>query len=246
MVKRIYPSSQSLNMWEIYVQTSEFKALAHQISQRLILWFNKNGRDLPWRKTHNPYHILVSELMLQQTQVDRVIEYYQQFLNALPNFEAVAQAPESLLLKLWEGLGYYNRVRNLQKTARIILEKYNGTFPTQKEEILSLPGIGEYTAGAVMTFALNLREPIVDTNVNRILHRIFLYPTKNSENSTFTKILWLLSENLLPEENYWEFNQGIMDFGAIHCTGTKPHCFSCYLKEFCQYYQSLSLTRFFK
>lgn len=212
----------------------------------MLDWFEKNGRDLPWRKTRDPYKILLSELMLQQTQVDRVKEFYRKFLNRFPDFQSVAEADEKEILEYWEGLGYYNRARNLQKTAKLIVEKYKNQFPTDKDAILALPGLGKYTVGAVMTFALNIRQPIVDTNVDRVISRVFL-PKKLLDQigkTEYSKILWLLSERLLPDENFWEFNQGIMDFGAIQCTALKPRCKSCPFSSFCRYYANNSLSRF--
>jgi len=236
-----------LEIWERRVQTRHFNNIRKSFQKDLIAWFSTAQRDLPWRKTHDPYKIMVSELMLQQTQVDRVVDFYEKFINTLPTFETVANADESLLLELWGGLGYYNRVRNLQKTAKIILGQYHGNFPTTKEEILKLPGIGEYTAGAIMSFALNQREPIVDTNVDRVYSRVFLSEKQLSSapKSVREKIMWLLSDALTPYENFWDYNQGIMDFGAIHCKNDKPLCNTCPFQDFCKYYQDHSLTRFF-
>lgn len=236
----------TLEKWNNLLNTPKFIEKQRLFQEGLLNWFEKHARDLPWRKTRDPYRILLSELMLQQTQVDRVIDFYEKFLSRFPDFQSVANAEEAEILKYWEGLGYYNRARNLQKTAKEVQEEYEGKFPTKKEDVLALPGIGEYTAGAVMTFALNLREPIVDTNVNRVLGRVFLQKEKNLTEGDRNKILWRLSEWLLPFEKYWEFNQAIMDFGALHCKPEKPKCSSCPFRGFCTFYSSRSLGRFTK
>jgi A/G-specific adenine glycosylase len=235
-----------LTKWQKTVQTEPFLRIKLQFQDRLLQWFAKKGRDLPWRKTRDPFAILVSELMLQQTQVDRVLEYWPRFLNKLPTFKAVAEAKEEDVLALWEGLGYYNRARNLKKLAKEIQDKYNGQFPTERDQILDLPGIGEYTAGAVMTFALEKRAPIVDTNVDRVYTRVFMHPIKGLTDREQEKIQWLLAEVLTPDQHFGEYNQGIMDFGAMQCTPDKPSCASCPMREFCRYYQQQSLTRFLK
>ncbi len=234
-------------LWKQRIQTPEFQINVSMFQNGLLRWFNRHQRDLPWRKTHDPYKILLSELMLQQTQVDRVIDFYHKFLERFPTFRSVAEAEEAEIIKYWEGLGYYNRARNLQKTAQIVVNEYQGVFPTDKKEIRALPGLGEYTVGAVMSFALNIRAPIVDTNVDRVLSRVFLsYIHNNHLSSTEkSKILWLISETVLPEKKFWEFNQGIMDFGAIQCTPVKPKCNSCPFKDFCLHYKRNSLSRFF-
>jgi A/G-specific adenine glycosylase len=214
----------------------------------LLAWFEEHGRDLPWRETRDPYKILVSELMLQQTQVSRILEYYPRFLEKFPDFATLAHATEEEVVAAWEGLGYYNRARNFYKLAIEVTEKYGGQFPRDKETILTLPGIGEYTAGAVLTFALGIRAPIVDTNVDRVLSRVFISQKDLHEFTTKgqkEKILWIISEALLPEEHFWEFNQAIMDFGAMQCT-PKPHCNICPMKSICRYYNQNSLTRFLK
>ena len=186
--------------------------------------------------------------MLQQTQVSRILEYYPRFLEKFPDFATLARATEEEVVAAWEGLGYYNRARNFHKLAIEITEKYGGQFPRDKETILTLPGIGEYTAGAVLTFALGIRAPIVDTNVDRVLSRVILSQKDLQEFGTRgqkEKVLWIISEALLPEEHFWEFNQAIMDFGAMQCT-PKPHCNTCPMKPVCRYYNQNSLTRFLK
>jgi len=237
--------SDPIIFWKENIHSKRFSTLKNTFQKQLVDWFKQNGRDLPWRKTRDPYAILVSELMLQQTQVDRVAkDYYHQFLARFPTFESIAQAQEEEVIQKWEGLGYYNRAKNLHKLAKEIMEKYHGKFPHTREEILALPGIGEYTAGAVMTFALNLKAPIVDTNVDRVYTRVFLHPPNKLTENQKSKILWLLAEQLLPDSEYWEFNQGIMDLGAMICKTPVPVCHNCPMRSICQYYAKSSLTRF--
>jgi A/G-specific adenine glycosylase len=205
----------------------------------LIQWFKKYGRDLPWRKTRNPYHILISELMLQQTQVVRVAkDYFHQFLQKFPSIQDLAHASEAEVLKAWEGLGYYNRAKNLHKIAQIIVSKYNGKFPEEYDQIMELPGIGKYTAGAILSFAFERDFPIVDTNVERIIRRIFLHNFKISSPAKKEKIIWQISEMLLLREDPWSFNQAILDLGALICIAQKPHCAKCPMRPICQYYQT--------
>lgn len=236
----------TLEKWSKFILTSEFKAIQDFFGVHLVRWFKKNGRDLPWRHTRDPFKILLSEIMLQQTQVDRVIGFFHRFIEQIPDFATLAIAKEETVIDLWEGLGYYNRARNLQKTAQIITNDYHGQFPTNHSDILALPGIGEYTAGAVMSFALNKRSPLVDTNVERVYGRLLLQdiklPISAAEKS---KIFWLIAEQLLPQEEYWEFNQGIMDFGAVLCKLPNPDCNKCPFSSFCRYYHRRSLSRFF-
>ncbi len=203
----------------------------------LIEWFQKHGRDLPWRKTRNPYKILISELMLQQTQVIRVEkQFYHQFLAKFPSFEALAQATEEEIVEAWEGLGYYNRARNLHKLAKIIVSEYGGAFPTDYDQILQLPGIGRYTAGALLSFAFNRDYPIVDTNVDRIIQRVFLHQHKIPSPTKREKTIWEISEKLLLKGNAWTYNQAILDFGALICIAQKPRCSKCPMRPICQYY----------
>ncbi|MBP3625770.1 MAG: A/G-specific adenine glycosylase, partial [Peptococcaceae bacterium] len=148
------------------------KECYEQLPELLLPWFAQNARILPWRADKEPYHIWLSEIMLQQTRVEAVKGYYQRFLDTLPDIKALAEAPEDLLLKLWEGLGYYSRVRNLQKAAKVIMQEHNGVFPSEYEAILKLPGIGTYTAGAIGSICFDIPEPAVDGNVLRIISRI--------------------------------------------------------------------------
>ena len=201
----------------------------------LLPWYREHKRDLPWRTDREPYHIWLSEIMLQQTRVEAVKGYYARFLEALPTIDALANCDDELLHKLWEGLGYYSRVRNLKKAAIRIMTRHNGRFPDTYEEILALPGIGEYTAGAVSSIAFGLKQPAVDGNVLRVLSRlrndassIDLPETKKDARSTLAEIY--------PEEA-GDFTQALMELGATLCgPNRKPRCHECPCREICQGY----------
>ncbi len=229
--------------WIEKTATNSFEKVKTQFQTNLINWFKASGRDLPWRKTKNPYFIWISEIMLQQTQVDRVIDYFNRFTKKYPTVETLAKTSEEEGEKAWEGLGYYARARNLVKSAQIIVNDFNGEFPRTKDEITALPGIGDYTAGAIMTFGLGLPAPIVDTNVERVYSRVFFLSEKWKP-SEKQKVLWHLAEILLPEEEFWEYNQGIMDLGATICTAFKPLCSKCPMNKICRYHNASSLLRF--
>lgn len=179
----------------------------------LLAWYDNEKRDLPWRRTKNPYHIWVSEIMLQQTQVITVIPYYERFLAWFPTVDALAKAPEEKLLKAWEGLGYYSRVRNMQKAAQEIMDDFNGEFPSTYDDILSLKGIGPYTAGAIASIAFDLPEPAVDGNVMRVMARLFEvnYDIGDPKNR---KIFQAIMEVLIDPERPGDFNQALMDLGT--------------------------------
>ena len=200
---------------------------------RLLKWYKKYGRDLPWRKTSDPYHILVSEVMLQQTQVDRVIPKYHEFLDRYPSFEELADAPVSDVKKTWYPLGYNIRPERLHGIACETVERYGGRLPSDAEELLSFKGIGRYTAGAIRSFAFNEDAPILDTNVSRVIHRVFM--AKGNPKTQKPK-LWQLSEALIPRGKGYDFNQAIMDFGATCCTARNPSCRKCPMKSFCRSY----------
>lgn len=201
----------------------------------LLSWYAEYGRDLPWRKTDNPYHILVSEIMLQQTQVDRVIPKYQEFLEKYPDVGTLATAPTDEVKKTWKPLGYNIRPLRLQMIAREVQQEYGGTIPDTPEDLQKLKGIGKYTAAAVSCFGYNKCVPVVDTNVDRVLQRIF-YGKNSSENSKDAKAIWTLAETLVPEDNSYDYNQALMDFGATVCTAKKPLCLLCPMQEFCLVY----------
>jgi A/G-specific adenine glycosylase len=198
---------------------------------RLLKWYEKHGRDLPWRRTSDPYRILVSEVMLQQTQVDRVIPKYHEFLDRYPSFEELADAPVSDVKKTWYPLGYNIRPERLHSIARETVERYGGRLPNDAEALLSFKGIGRYTAGAIRSFAFNEDAPILDTNVVRVLHRVFMAKGDPQKSK-----LWKLSEALIPPGKGYDFNQAIMDFGATRCTARNPICLQCPMKSFCKTY----------
>lgn len=203
---------------------------------RLLDWFRVNGRDLPWRRTRDPYKILVSEVMLQQTQVPRVREYYARFLREYPSVEDLAAASPARVRDSWDGLGYYARARNLHATARKIAREHGGRFPRRVEEIRSLPGVGRYTAGAVVSFAYGEPAPILDTNVRRVLGRVFVR-RQPASSAKLDRRLWALAEAVLPAGEVWAFNQALMDFGATVCTARNPRCPACPLRSLCAFYE---------
>ena len=198
----------------------------------LLPWYRENRRDLPWRKDRNPYHIWVSEIMLQQTRVEAVRGYYERFLNVLPTVEALAGCDDDLLHKLWEGLGYYSRVRNLKKAACVIMEQYGGTFPATHSEILALPGIGAYTAGAVCSIAYDLPTPAVDGNVLRVFSRLNNDSSPIDLPETKKAVTKALAE-VYPKEA-GDFTQALMELGATVCGPNRaPDCGHCPCKEIC-------------
>ena len=181
--------------------------------QKLLAWYDENKRDLPWRRSKNPYHIWVSEIMLQQTRVDTVIPYYERFLESFPTVETLANVSEERLLKAWEGLGYYSRVRNMQVAAQQIMNEFNGEFPSTYEGISSLKGIGPYTAGAISSIAFNLPQPAVDGNVMRVLARLFEV-NHDIGNPSNRKIFQAMMEILIDPDRPGDFNQALMDLGS--------------------------------
>jgi A/G-specific adenine glycosylase len=205
-----------------------------RFSQRLRRWFRANGRDLPWRRTRDPYRVLVSELMLQQTQVSRVLERYDRFLDQFPTLDSVARARPSRVREAWSGLGYYARARNLHALARH-LRTNEATLPDEPERLRSLPGIGAYTAGAIASFAYERRAPLVDTNVARVLKRVFA-PRADFRTGAGQRRLWQLAEDVLPQRGVtaWTHNQAIMELGALVCTARIAHCGLCPVRTMCR------------
>ena len=204
-----------------------------EIVKPLMQWYAKHARTLPWRSDPTPYHVWLSEIMLQQTRVEAVIGYYDRFLEELPDVQSLAAVSEERLLKLWEGLGYYNRARNLQKAAVQICEQYQGKFPESYEEWLALPGIGAYTAGAVTSIAFGKKEAAVDGNVYRIYTRLYADDTEISK-TAFQRNVRETVKEALPEEA-GRFNQALMDLGALICIPNgEPHCSVCPVAEFCK------------
>jgi len=204
-----------------------------KLPKAFLGWYRENARDLPWRKDKNPYHVWLSEIMLQQTRVEAVKAYYIRFLKELPNIEQLSKVEEDKLLKLWEGLGYYNRVRNLQKAARVIMDNYDGVFPTDYHQILSLPGIGEYTAGAIASICYEQAAPAVDGNVLRVISRI-IENYESIEKLVFKKQVSDRLKTVYPRGQCGDFTQSIMEIGAIVClpNGT-PKCVICPAESFC-------------
>ena len=208
--------------------------MLEQIREPLLAWYRENKRQLPWREEPTPYHVWVSEIMLQQTRVEAVKEYYTRFLQALPEVKDLAQCPEEQLLKLWEGLGYYNRVRNMQKAAIEIVEKYGGVMPADYEKILALPGIGSYTAGAVSSIAYGIPRPAVDGNVLRVITRITENPEDILKQSTKKKVETARQE-IMPEDCPGDFNQSLMELGATVCVPNgMAKCEQCPVAQMCQ------------
>lgn len=201
--------------------------------QRLLAWYRRHGRDLPWRKTEDPYHILVSEIMLQQTQVDRVLPKYAEWLEKYPTFHALADAPEHEVANTWYPLGYNIRPRRLQSIAREAVAKYGGELPSDQETLLSFKGIGEYTAGAIRSFAFRQRAAILDTNVARVLFRVFV-AGGDPKRHAVKRHLWMLSATLVPKRHVFDFNQALMDFGAMVCVARNPRCLVCPMSRSCR------------
>jgi A/G-specific adenine glycosylase len=215
----------------------------------LLGWFAQNARDLPWRRTHDPHAVWISEIMLQQTQVRTVVPYWERWMRELPTIQDVASASPDKIHKLWEGLGYYTRVRNLQKAARQIVEKHGGKFPDDFNDVLALPGIGRYTAGAICSIAFNQPAPILDGNVIRVLTRVFGIGENPREKKTNTR-LWRLAEELVTCASRLKsktgtkdedekpatcshLNQSLMELGALVCAPRQPQCAICHLKKLC-------------
>ncbi len=199
----------------------------------LLGWYDRNKRDLPWRKTQDPYAIFVSEMMLQQTQVKTVIPYYERFLKELPNWKALARADEQKVLKLWEGLGYYRRARNLKAAAQMVLKDFGGNLPDTLEDVLKLPGVGPYSAGAVLSIAYQKPLPLVDGNVIRVFSRVFLL-RGDLKSGPGNKKVWDLARQVLPAKRPGDFNQALMELGATLCVSDDPQCLLCPLLDQCQ------------
>jgi A/G-specific adenine glycosylase len=200
--------------------------------QRLLAWYGRHGRDLPWRKTSDPYHILVSEIMLQQTQVDRVLPKYAEWLAKYPSMHALAAAPDGEVAKTWYPLGYNIRPRRLQAIAREAVATYGGELPSDEATLLSFKGIGAYTAGAIRSFAFRQRAAILDTNVARVLFRVFV-GKGDPKSHAMKRHLWTLSETVMPRRDVFDFNQALMDFGALVCVARNPKCLICPMSKSC-------------
>jgi len=208
-----------------------------EFSRRLRRWYARNARDLPWRRTRDPYEVLVSELMLQQTQVSRVVTRYGEFLERFPTLHDVARATPGRVMEAWDGLGYYARARNLHRLAREVTDRgraREARLPADAAELRGLPGIGAYTAGAVSSFAYERRAALVDTNVARVLKRAFA-PTIDSKSSRGQRRTWAIAESLLPRTGRatWTHNQALMELGALVCTARVAHCDRCPIRALC-------------
>lgn len=204
--------------------------------KRLLQWAAIHGRhSLPWQETPCPYRVLVSEVMLQQTQVSTVIPYFERWMQTFPTLQSLAQADEDTVMACWQGLGYYSRARNLQKAARYIMDVHQGLFPQTIEDLLDIPGVGRYTAGAIMSFAYNQFGPIVDGNVKRVFCRLFAIEGQPNQTAVLKK-LWQLAQWLTPQQNNRAFAQGLLDLGATLCTPKKPSCSTCPFQSDCLAY----------
>ncbi|MDP6478370.1 MAG: A/G-specific adenine glycosylase [Nitrospinaceae bacterium] len=216
----------------------------HQsIRRKLFAWYDKTKRDLPWRDTKNPYNIWVSEIMLQQTQVKTVLPYYLRWIKTFPTVEKLAGASERKVLKLWEGLGYYSRARNLRKAAQIIVKDMNGKVPDTVAGLMALPGIGRYTAGAIASIAFGLKAPVLDGNVKRVLSRLFCL-NENGATSASENRLWQKAADLLPTRRPGDFNQALMELGATVCTPKSPTCLQCPVRTSCEVFRRGTLELF--
>jgi A/G-specific adenine glycosylase len=210
----------------VAIQSAKFR-------RRLLSWHRRHGRDLPWRWTRDPYAILVSEFMLQQTQVATVIPYYYKWLRRFPDFASLARASENEVLRAWQGLGYYARARNLHGTAKTVMDRYGGQFPRVIDQMHQLPGIGKYTAHAVANFAFDEAVPIVEANTGRVLARLFNL-RKSIDSDLGRRTLWQHAASLLPKSGAALFNSALLDFGALICLARKPKCDVCPVEAFCR------------
>ena len=212
--------------------STEARTKRPALRRSLLAWFRKEARDLPWRRTRDPYAVWISEIMLQQTRVDQGTPYFERFLDAFPDVHTLAAAKDDRVLKLWEGLGYYSRARNLHRAARIIAEERGGRFPATAEEWQTLPGVGRYTAGAIASIALGEKAAVLDGNVIRVLSRV--YNIEESTDVPATRaLLWELAESLVPANAPGDFNQAMMELGARVCTPRKPLCEACPVRRCC-------------
>ncbi|HEV3341371.1 MAG TPA: A/G-specific adenine glycosylase [Pirellulales bacterium] len=203
-----------------------------QFRRRLLAWYERHARDLAWRRSRDPYRVWVSEIMLQQTQVATVADYFPRFLAAFPTVTALAAAEEEQVLRLWEGLGYYRRARQLHRAAKVIVAEHQGRFPDDIEAVRNLPGIGRYTAGAILSIAFDARQPILEANTVRLFSRLIAY-RGDPYCQAGQNLLWRLAEELLPRSRASQFNQGLMELGSVVCTSRTPACESCPVRSLC-------------
>jgi A/G-specific adenine glycosylase len=200
--------------------------------KKLLSWYDRRARPLPWRETRDPYKIWISEVMLQQTQVKTVEAYYRRFIDRFPSVEELARAAPDEVMKLWEGLGYYGRARHLRRAAREVIDRFNSRVPDTFEELISLPGVGRYTAGAILSIAFGKPSAVLDGNVIRVLARLF-HVTDDVRKASAEKTLWSLSESLLPKRRLRDYNQALMELGALVCRVRNPACADCPVSGSC-------------
>jgi len=202
------------------------------IAAALLDWFSRHKRDLPWRETYSPYHVWISEIMLQQTQMERGVDYFKRWIARFPDLDSLATAQQDEVLKLWEGLGYYSRARNLHKAAQIVMDQHGGTLPTSTEALLTLPGIGPYTARAIASIAFQQDECVVDANVERVVSRLYDIEQPIKSRQTQEEV-GKFAHRLLPKGRARDFNQALMEFGSLVCSPRNPACAGCCLAECC-------------
>jgi A/G-specific adenine glycosylase len=212
----------------------ESLAGVEEVRSALLEWFAAAGRDLPWRNTRDPYRIMVSEIMLQQTQVDRVLPKYRAFLETFPSLEALAEAPTAEVIRAWAGLGYNRRAVNMQRAARAVVNEYGGQFPRDLAALLNLPGVGPYTAGAIACFAFEQDVAFMDTNIRRVIHRLFVGPEEYG--SAGDARLLAIGQAAVPPSHAWAWNQAVMELGALICTAGAPACWRCPVQTYCRAY----------
>ena len=219
----------------LFQHLNRFLSYMRKLQQNLLNWFQDNARNLPWRQSYSPYHIWISEIMLQQTQMDRVVDYFTRWVKIFPDTASITVSSEEKILKLWEGLGYYSRVKNIIRSANIIIKQYNGELPSDYNLLLGLPGIGKYTAGAIMSIAFKKDFAIVDANIERVFARLFNLdkPVKDKETHAF---IWEKAQKIIPHGKTREHNQALMELGALVCIPKNPRCKICPVKEFCLSY----------
>jgi A/G-specific adenine glycosylase len=213
------------------------RARVARIRDGLLDWFSEHGRDLPWRRTRDPYPILVSEVMLQQTQVDRVLPYYMRFLERFPTVEDLANAATSDVIRIWSGLGYNRRAVNLQRAARVVVDELGGSFPDDPADLKKLPGIGAYTAGAIAAFAHERDVAFLDTNMRRVISRV-IFGSESARESDALEA----ANALLPPGQGWTWNQALIEFGALQCTARRPACIICPLRDDCVAYPTMQVA----
>ena len=213
------------------------KFVPMNFTNELIAWYELNKRELPWRKTNDPYVIWLSEIILQQTRISQGMAYFERFVKKFPTISDLAKADEQEVLKLWQGLGYYSRARNMHHTAKVIVNEFEGRFPDNYEEMIKLKGIGEYTAAAILSIAFNVPRPVVDGNVARLLTRVFGIE-KAIDSSTGSKALFEKAGELIDTSDPGKFNQAMMEFGALYCVPANPDCKQCIFKQDCYAYNN--------